>query len=1026
MNMATIKAIEARSIHQIQSGQVIVDLCSVVKELVENSLDAGATSIDIRFKNNGLDLIEVQDNGHGIPPNNYEGVALKHHTSKLSTFEDLSSLQTFGFRGEALSSLCALSDFHIVTAQANQAPKATRLDFEVSGKLKNTQVVAGQRGTVASVEGLFQRLPVRRRELEKNIKREYGKVLGLLHAYACISTGVRFNVKNQMPKGKSVVVFATKSNPTTKENISNVYGAKTLLALIPLDLELEFEPSAESKTSRRQQDGLVNKIFVHGYISKPVFGEGRQTPDRQMFFVNSRPCGLPQIARAFNEVYRSFNISQSPFIFANFEMNTNAYDVNVSPDKRTILLHDAGALIESLKTSLTELFEGQDQTVPQSQLAVPRQSTMKQLVNKNAPSIAAAPSNSLPTTQRSEEAIGVDKEVQESDHEFDEQRTSLSASPEPAPQGTGGTCSSTQTSVDVSELSAPPSTSQTQAQEPDRSSQVSPLPSQERNLISGHSTPQSSPNMIKSAFDRMRPTRPPAEIATITIGGKTTISTIGYASAHKRKAGQEGYVTAAPSTKRQMRGTTSSKLGQSLSSFAAPGTQIEDHQQEGEEEGPSEAEEDKHEEEEPLAKLTHSKFEASDYEEQVESSDDDHAPEEDIEEEDGSTSYSDESYIDDQEKEARDEQKVAELIQAAEETANVPSENNLERAHKMSKRSRGRDSTVELMCSVDGSLAKIEAQLKLLQENLESLKNYKASEEPISEEASEQQDSAETRLSLTVSKDDFAKMRVVGQFNLGFILAIRPGTDSTDFQDNPTKDELFIIDQHASDEKYNFERLQAETVVQNQRLVRPKTLDLTAVEEEVIIDNIPTLEKNGFIVDIDTSGDEPIGRRCKLISLPLSKEVVFNTRDLEELIVLLSESPQHHRAPQGDGDVDPASSSSQFTNLYVPRPGKVRKMFAMRACRSSIMIGKSLTVKQMERVVRHMGMIDKPWNCPHGRPTMRHLMSLGRWNGWEEWPEIEITDDEEGHYDESEGWSACEQGSGVWKRFLEDYGTIDD
>ncbi|KMU85700.1 DNA mismatch repair protein PMS1 [Coccidioides immitis H538.4] len=863
MNMATIKAIEARSIHQIQSGQVIVDLCSVVKELVENSLDAGATSIDIRFKNNGLDLIEVQDNGHGIPPNNYEGVALKHHTSKLSTFEDLSSLQTFGFRGEALSSLCALSDFHIVTAQANQAPKATRLDFEVSGKLKT------------------------------------------------LNTGVRFNVKNQMPKGKSVVVFATKSNPTTKENISNVYGAKTLLALIPLDLELEFEPSAESKTSRRQQDGLVNKIFVHGYISKPVFGEGRQTPDRQMFFVNSRPCGLPHIARAFNEVYRSFNISQSPFIFANFEMNTNAYDVNVSPDHPTLMLHDAGALILSLKTSLTELFE--------------------------------------------EEAIGVDKEVQESDHEFDEQRTSLSASPEPAPQGTGGTCSSTQTSVDVSELSAPPSTSQTQAQEPDRSSQVSPLPSQERNLISGHSTPQSSPNMIKSAFDRMRPTRPPAEIATITIGGKTTISTIGYASAHKRKAGQEG-----------------------------------------------------------------------DYEEQVDLSDDDHAPEEDIEEEDGSTSYSDESYIDDQEKEARDEQKVAELIQAAEETANVPSENNLERAHKMSKRSRGRDSTVELMCSVDGSLAKIEAQLKLLQENLESLKNYKASEEPISEEASEQQDSAETRLSLTVSKDDFAKMRVVGQFNLGFILAIRPGTDSTDFQDNPTKDELFIIDQHASDEKYNFERLQAETVVQNQRLVRPKTLDLTAVEEEVIIDNIPTLEKNGFIVDIDTSGDEPIGRRCKLISLPLSKEVVFNTRDLEELIVLLSESPQHHRAPQGDGDVDPASSSSQFTNLYVPRPGKVRKMFAMRACRSSIMIGKSLTVKQMERVVRHMGMIDKPWNCPHGRPTMRHLMSLGRWNGWEEWPEIEITDDEEGHYDESEGWSACEQGSGVWKRFLEDYGTIDD
>src|SRR5258708_3685810 len=108
--------------------------------------------------------------------------------------------------------------------------------------------------------------------------------------------------------------------------------------------------------------------MIKGHISRPVFGEGRQTPDRQMFFVNGRPCGLPQISKAINEVYKSFNVSQSPFIFADFQMDTNAYDVNVSPDKRTILLHDAGALIESLKTSLVQLFEAADQTVPQSQV----------------------------------------------------------------------------------------------------------------------------------------------------------------------------------------------------------------------------------------------------------------------------------------------------------------------------------------------------------------------------------------------------------------------------------------------------------------------------------------------------------------------------------------------------------------------------------------------------------------------------------------------------------------------------------
>jgi DNA mismatch repair protein PMS2 len=208
-------------------------------------------------------------------------------------------------------------------------------------------------------------------------------------------------------------------------------------------------------------------------------------------------------------------------------------------------------------------------------------------------------------------------------------------------------------------------------------------------------------------------------------------------------------------------------------------------------------------------------------------------------------------------------------------------------------------------------------------------------------------------------------MKIVGQFNLGFILASRTiAPRDTEFDAQHASDDLFIIDQHASDEKYNFERLQATTIVQSQRLVRPKTLDLTAVEEEIVIENRAALETNGFVVMVDESGDVPVGQRCQVVSLPLSRETTFSLSDLEELLSLLSEHP---------------SGSA-------PRPSKVRKMFAMRACRSSIMIGRTLTHKQMGKVVKHMGEIDKPWNCPHGRPTMRHLFKLGAWDevGWKE------------------------------------------
>ncbi|KAH1998811.1 hypothetical protein KXV80_005080 [Aspergillus fumigatus] len=979
--MATIKAIEARSVHQIQSGQVIVDLCSVVKELVENSLDAGATSIEVRFKNNGLDSIEVQDNGSGISPENYENVALKHYTSKLSSYEDLSRLHTFGFRGEALSSLCALADFRIVTAQANQAPKATKLEFETSGKLSKTQIVAGQKGTTASVEGLFKKLPVRRRELEKNIKREYGKVLNLLHAYACISTGVRFSVRNTVGKNRNVMVFSTNGNQTTKENIANVYGAKTLLALIPLDLTLEFEPSA---AGRRTAEGELHTIQVKGHISRPVLGEGRQTPDRQMFFVNSRPCGLPQIAKAFNEVYKSFNVSQSPFVFADLHMDTNAYDVNVSPDKRTILLHDAGALIDSLKQSLTEMFEATDQTVPLSQIADYKQSGPKQQLGTLQ---AVAPRRVLSEKEAitGEQGHSPDKEDTESSQLSSQEklksflsnlgsrqgRATPSSSPvrreeseqldsTATPSTPDGRAESLTKTVDnelfVSEGGTPsPETSQLpkvtdEEQESPRDAVEQSTPRGGSELY-GHHTPstqpdllEETPNVIQNAVDRMRPRRMPAEVATITIGNKTITSMIQQASSVEAEEEDEDEEERAEDE-------------EIMDSVSEDGSR-------------SSCPSDKHDDR------------------SAEVSDDEVN-------ESGATAA---EMMNDEEKKKHEEAEVQRLIRQAEEKAVLPQENSIHRANKLNKGAGHRDSTTHLMSTVDGSLPKIESQMKKVQHSLRSYrKDVDNSQEDTAAAATV---TAEERLSLTVTKDDFARMRIIGQFNLGFILATRPSEDGS----ADSKDELFIIDQHASDEKFNFERLQAETVVQNQRLVQPKRLDLTAVEEEIVIENRAALEKNGFVVEVDDSGNEPIGQRCKLISLPLSKEVVFGVRDLEELIVLLSEMPA----------TDSRGSAMQ---THIPRPSKVRKMFAMRACRSSIMIGKSLTQTQMVRVVRNMGTIDKPWNCPHGRPTMRHLMTLGQWDEWDEYGYDNEEEDEESGRIEVDRLD-------VWRNYYQEMGEM--
>eukprot|EP00981_Chlorochromonas_danica_P001200 scaffold262_cov164-Ochromonas_danica.AAC.24 len=169
-----IKSIDEKTIHQLCSSQVVIDLATSVKELVENALDANATIIEIRLRNYGADSIEVHDNGNGIQPTDFEHLAVKHTTSKLKTFEDLQNgnVLSFGFRGEALNALCELSGkftvitrhCHHQTSQTSPSLVGSRLEFDHLGHLIKQSPIARERGTTVIVDNLFQALPVRRAE----------------------------------------------------------------------------------------------------------------------------------------------------------------------------------------------------------------------------------------------------------------------------------------------------------------------------------------------------------------------------------------------------------------------------------------------------------------------------------------------------------------------------------------------------------------------------------------------------------------------------------------------------------------------------------------------------------------------------------------------------------------------------------------------------------------------------------------------------------------------------------------------
>eukprot|EP00698_Gefionella_okellyi_P015149 TRINITY_DN425_c0_g1_i1.p1 TRINITY_DN425_c0_g1~~TRINITY_DN425_c0_g1_i1.p1 ORF type:complete len:850 (-),score=207.53 TRINITY_DN425_c0_g1_i1:49-2520(-) len=339
--MDGIQRLDRGSVQQICSAQVVIDLATACKELVENALDAGATMIDIRLKEYGADQLEVVDNGSGIDSSNYCGLTERHATSKLADFTDLETVSTFGFRGEAMNSLCALARVTVLTRTSNQDVGA-RLSFASDGSIISQSAAPRDVGTTVTLTNLFESLPVRAREFRKNIKREFAKLLNVLQAYAIICNKTRFLCSNTAAslKGKQVLLQTTGSG-TLQDSICSVFSAKTMKSLRTLRVS-------------------VGEVLVTGYVSD--LDGGRSSSDRQLCFLNSRPVDMPAMSKSINEVYRMFSKFQYPMFVLDFTLPAGSFDVNVTPDKRKVFIHGEAAIVDALKDELCRLYEPQQRT----------------------------------------------------------------------------------------------------------------------------------------------------------------------------------------------------------------------------------------------------------------------------------------------------------------------------------------------------------------------------------------------------------------------------------------------------------------------------------------------------------------------------------------------------------------------------------------------------------------------------------------------------------------------------------------
>lgn len=1138
----TIQAISAGDVNRITLGQVITDVRAVLKELVENALDADASSVEVLLEDYGIERISVADNGHGIDPEDFEGLCLRSHTLKISLLADLLLLSTLGFRGEALHSLCTVArEVKVTTVKDQQLHELTYDNF---GRLANrtTKPTRQAPGTTVVVSGLFHNLPVRLKHLKKLALSELRKAVIFLNNYVIINPHTKFTVSHTN-NGKKLLVVLSRGGPTQTvlTALLSVFGKNGAKGLSEVDIK-------------------AGEVTITGYISNFSFGCGaRLAADRQFLYVNRRPVANKRLVKVINEVYHQFNNAQHPVFVLDLSIPQDIVDVNLTPDKTKVMINHENDLLEDVREALRQFYDRQGGiTIPRGEFAdtlmsfdsrdqvptsevdtldilnklglfvdseTPSSPTKSSPLKSSQPiARSSSPTNTSkprerekimssspprdyrrapiiveavtretlarsktntpnddkaidtplfghiedgkliysnvigiePTTHEEkalvseaespvDEASHLDNDSDDIDDDLDEddEKKEEEEEEEEAVQFTNqtGIFETNKTAFEnltqttkvrtvkfgnmIDEVNDIYSSSRGFASENEEiakndvelisddaadddedaqkcvSKVKQVVEDEDSKFLKGVDWAPLDHRLIVSDISRLSPDQRrlmdlfdlPLAICERKVCGflnemrntRSRDEWIGFkhlaCSFYARKKGFKEYdermdvpwelsmpdsddsdaeyyyngftrkyvrtdyrepMIDDPSeeedtaTYLDKRDTPFERLcsTHSIKSLMTPPPAVESPEKtnecedNGNDSGTDFLSKLLGESQHPVAKASQEPI-ANDMEETHLCDHSDHNS-------DSQKSLSDFIHQPNGEHLVEDNYgKNFHPVYTHDIEVRIGDHVHWEPTPER-RRPRSSPAQKKRLSTVGWLFGKSDWETKANGATLQS-------STPEAHDVGEQDTSV---LSLyIVAKSDFEEMQVIGQFNLGFILV------------RSKDDNMFIIDQHASNEKYNFELLSNKYHAPSQLLVLPLTVQLTAVDEILVKEKIHIFKLNGFGVKFDA--DQPPGQRVKLTLMPLLKQdnQLYTVDDFYELLALISENP-HNKSV---------------------RPLKVRRQLAMKACRLSIMIGASLTRSRMEEVVKSLATLDKPWNCPHGRPTMRHLVELARW-----------------------------------------------
>ena len=398
--MQHIQVLDQVTIDKIAAGEVIERPASIVKELVENAIDAGATHVTIEIEEGGISLIRITDDGSGIMKEDIRNAFLRHSTSKIRNVEDLLHITSLGFRGEALSSIAAVTKVEVIT-KTKEAILGTRYVIEGGQELSLDEAGASD-GTTFIIRQLFYNVPARRKFL-KTAMTEAGHVQDLLIRLALSHPEVAFRFLNNNQEK-----LRTSGSGKLKDVIYNIYGRDVASNLLELDY---------------RQGG----IYITGYLGKPLITRGNR--NFETFFVNGRYVKSTMISRAVEDAYKDFMMQHKfPFVVLHFQVDTETVDVNVHPTKMELRFQNQQEVYKTVFEAIhRQLLE--PELIPQVEVPEPLTSPVQEkkktpspdlkLVRRVMPSDSKEAAVSIATTPIDSAAQTVPDPVKEEPHNED-------------------------------------------------------------------------------------------------------------------------------------------------------------------------------------------------------------------------------------------------------------------------------------------------------------------------------------------------------------------------------------------------------------------------------------------------------------------------------------------------------------------------------------------------------------------------------------------------------------------------------